>query len=74
MDDGEVLSRRKSQPEDHMTVHHVHQKLCVPGSMFSFGILRSHVVDMQPNRRQREVKRPTTPVSRPSGLHSAEQL
>ena len=36
MDDGEVLRRRKSQPEDHVTVHHVHQKLCVPGSMFSF--------------------------------------
>ena len=36
MDDGEVLRRRKSQPENDVTVHHVHQKLCVHGSMFSF--------------------------------------
>ena len=36
MYDGEVLPRRKSQPEDDVTVHHVHQKLCGFGSMFSF--------------------------------------
>ena len=36
MYDGEVLSRRKSQPENDVTVHHVHQKMRVPESMFSF--------------------------------------
>ena len=34
MDDGEVLSQRKSQPENDVTVHHVHQKRCVPGSIY----------------------------------------
>ena len=56
MDDGVVLSQRKSQPENDVTVHHVHQKRCVPGSMFSFwhfAITRGrHAAQPQPVRSE----------------------